>query len=131
MKKSLTAVEAKSINTPGAYRAGETLYLNVAPGGSKSWVQRLTVHGRRCDIGLGGFPLVSLAEAREAAFQNRKLARTGGDPLAEKHKARVTCPLKARPVIKLENNLNWTTKEVNHGKKKLQTRRDHQTSTRS
>ena len=89
MKKRLTAVEVKSINTPGAYRADETLYLNVAPGGSKSWVQRLTVHGRRCDIGLGGFPLVSLAEAREAAFQNRKLARTGGDPLAEKRKARI------------------------------------------
>ena len=65
MRKKLTAVEAKSINTPGAYRAGETLYLNVAPGGSKSWVRRLTVHGRRCDIGLGGFPLVSLAEARD------------------------------------------------------------------
>ena len=71
MKKTLTAVEAKSIKTPGLHRAGETLYLYVAPGGSKSWVQRLIIHDRRCDIGLGGFPLVSLAEARAAAFQNR------------------------------------------------------------
>ena len=68
---------------------GGTLFLRVAPGGSKSWVQRLTVDGKRRDMGLGGFPLVSLAEAREAAFQNRKLARTGGDPLAEKRKAKV------------------------------------------
>ena len=68
---------------------GATLFLRVAPGGSKSWVQRLTIDGKRRDIGLGGFPLVSLAEAREAAFQNRRLARTGGDPLAEKRKAKV------------------------------------------
>ena len=88
MKKAITAAEAKSISTPGAHYAGETLYLHVAPGGSKSWVQRLTIHGRRCDIGLGGFPVVTLAEARDKAYQNRKLARAGGDPLAEKRKAR-------------------------------------------
>ena len=41
-----------------------------------------SVRGRRRDIGLGGYPLVSLAEARAAAFDNRKLARAGGDPLA-------------------------------------------------
>ena len=37
--------------------------------------------GRRRELGLGGFPLVSLAEAREKAFANRKLAREGGNPL--------------------------------------------------
>ena len=40
--------------------------------------------GRRRDLGLGGFPLVSLPEARLAAFDNRKLARAGGDPRAAK-----------------------------------------------
>ena len=54
MKKAITAAEAKSITNPGSYYAGETLYLYIAPGRSKSWVQRLTIHGRRCDIGLGG-----------------------------------------------------------------------------
>ena len=39
----------------------------------------------------------------------------------------VTCPLKTVPVTKLENNLNWTYKEVIHAKKTLPTRRDHQT----
>ena len=43
---------------------GGTLYLNVAPGGSKSWVQRVSIDGKRHDIGLGGFPVVSLAMAR-------------------------------------------------------------------
>ena len=69
MKKALSAAEAKSITEPGSHRAGETLYLRVAPSGSKSWVQRLTIHGRRCDIGLGGYPLVSLAKARDKALQ--------------------------------------------------------------
>ena len=112
MKKRLTAVEAKSINTPGAYRAGETLYLNVAPGGSKSWVQRLTVHGRRCDIGLGGFPLISLAEAREAAFQNRKLARAGGDPLAEKRKARIPTFREAAEKTFEANRARWRSEKT-------------------
>ena len=89
MKKALSAAEAKSITKPVSHYAGETLYLYVAPGGSKSWVQRLTIHGRRCDIGLGGFPVVTLAEARDMAFRNRKQARAGGDPLADKRKVKI------------------------------------------
>ena len=45
-------------------------------------MRRLTVNGRRCDIGLGGYPYVGLVEARAAAFANRQLARRGGDPTA-------------------------------------------------
>ena len=45
------------------------------------------IRGRRRELGLGGFPLVSLAEARAKAFANRKLAREGGDPLTEKGRA--------------------------------------------
>ena len=63
-----------------------TLYLRIAPGGSKQWVQRLVIRGRRHDLGLGGWPLVSLQEAREAAFENRKQARRGEDLLAAKHR---------------------------------------------
>ena len=77
------------MHSPGRYADRNTLYLNIAPGGSKQWVQRLTIHGKRHDMGLGGYPLVSLAEAREAAFLNRKVARAGGDPLAEKRKAKL------------------------------------------
>ena len=48
------------------------------------------IHGRRRELGLGGFPLVSLAEAREKAFTNRKLAREGGDPMAERRRGEGT-----------------------------------------
>ena len=82
----LTVAKIKSLSKLGLHSDGATLYLYVAPRGSKSWVQRLTIDGKRRDIGLGGFPVVGLTEARDKAFENRKLARAGGDPLAEKRK---------------------------------------------
>ena len=45
---------------------------------------------RRSELGVGGFSLVSLKEAREKAFADRKLAREGGDPLSEKHRVEST-----------------------------------------
>ena len=57
----LTAVGVRALSKPGRYRADPTLYLNVAPGGSKSWIQRIAVNGRRRDIGLGAWPPVTLA----------------------------------------------------------------------
>ena len=62
------------------------MYLFVQPGGTRSWIQRLVVRGRRRELGLGSLALVPLAEAREKALANRKLARQGGDPLAEKRR---------------------------------------------
>ena len=75
MKGPLTFAKIKSLKEPGFYGDGGTLYLRIAPGGSKQWVQRLVIRGRRHDLGLGGWPLVSLLEARETAFENRKQAR--------------------------------------------------------
>ncbi len=72
---------------PGRYADGNGLYLFVQPSGTRSWIQRLVVRGRRRELGLGSLALVSLAEAREKALANRKLARQGGDPLAEKRRA--------------------------------------------
>ena len=61
----------------------------MAAGGSKSWIQRVTVNGRRRDIGLGGWPVVNLAKARQRAFANRVAIADGRDPLAEKQRAQV------------------------------------------
>ena len=82
----LTVKKVRAINEPGLYGDGNTLYLRVAPGGSKQWVQRLTIRGKRHDLGLGGCSWVTLAQAREAAYENRCLARQGGDPLAAKRR---------------------------------------------
>ena len=53
----------------------------MAPGGSKSWVQRITIDGHRRDIGLGGWP-------RRASLLSKIAARRGGYPLADKRRAR-------------------------------------------
>ncbi len=105
----LTAAKIKSIAKPGMYGDGGTLYLSVAPGGSKSWIQRLTIDGKRRDLGLGAFPLVSLAEAREKAFDNRKLARAGGDPLAQRRKANVPIFQEAAQRTIDANRARWRT----------------------
>ena len=83
----LTAATVRTASRPGLHGDGATLYLAVAPGGSKSWIQRVTVDGRRRDIGLGGYPAVSLAKARQRAMANRVAIADGIDPLAEKRRA--------------------------------------------
>lgn len=65
-----------------------TLHLVVSPRGTKNWVQRITIDGRRHDLGLGGWPVVSLAMARDRAFTNRRAVADGRDPLAERRRAR-------------------------------------------
>ena len=85
--KALSAAFVRSA-PPGRHCDGNGLYLFVKPNGARSWVQRLVIRGRRRDFGLGGVSLVSLAEAREKARANRKLAREGGDPLTERRRAR-------------------------------------------
>ena len=83
----LTNARIKSIRKPGRYGDERTLHLFVMKGTlAKYWVQRLTVNGTRREIGLGPWPLVSLAEARDAAFENRRTVRRGGDPLADRRK---------------------------------------------
>ena len=89
------ALAARTVSTtiePGRYADGGGLYLLVAPGGSKSWMLRTVVKGRRCDIGLGSLDLVSLADAREDARRLRRIARAGGDPLAERRQERRAVP---------------------------------------
>ena len=85
-------LRAKQIGVlrPGRHGDGGTLFIVVEPGGrSRHWVQRLTVDGKRRDLGLGGYPYVGLAEARAAAFANRQLARRGGDPMAAVRQSRL------------------------------------------
>ena len=115
----LTVAKVKSITNPGRYGDGGTLFLFVKPSGSKSWVQRLTIHGVRRDIGLGGFPLVSLSEARIKAFANRKLARIDdGDPLAGKRKARMPTFREAAEKAHKANRARWRADK--HAKNWLQ-----------
>ena len=79
LRNALSAQQVRHAG-PGSHVDGNGLMLRVRDSGSRSWVQRLMVHGRRIDIGLGSAELVSLADARRIAADNRAVARTGGDP---------------------------------------------------
>ena len=88
----LTHAKVKTLKDPGRYGDGGGLYLNVAKGGSKSWIQRIAMNGRRRDIGLGGFPAVSLAKARAQASDNRDAIAEGRDPVCKKRAPRPKTP---------------------------------------
>ena len=94
-QKALTArtvLTARAGDRARRLADGGGLYLLVAPGGAKSWVLRTIVKGKRCDLGLGSVTLVTLADAREEARRLRRIARTGGDPLAERRHERRPVP---------------------------------------
>ena len=82
---TLSATRVKALKEPGRYSDGGGLHLYISKAGRKSWVLRITVDGRRRDIGLGGYPSVSLARSREKAADNRAAIAEGLDPFAEKH----------------------------------------------
>ena len=83
--KALSAAFVRSA-PPGRHADGNGLYLFVQPTGTRSWVQRLVIRGRRRELGLSAATLVPLAKAREQALANRMLARSDGDPLSEKRR---------------------------------------------
>ena len=80
-EKKLSAAFVRTVNAPGKYFDGHGLFLKVDASGARRWVQRIVIRGKRTELGLGSASLVSLAEARQTALENRKVAREGKDPL--------------------------------------------------
>lgn len=87
-------LSARQVTTagPGKHEDGGGLRLVVSQSRAKKWVIRFTVNGRRREMGLGSFPDVSLAEARDAARDARKLARDGVDPIEARKSEPKTIP---------------------------------------
>ena len=88
--KELSALEVRRIVEPGTHAVGGVpgLMLQVTGKGGRSWVLRARVAGRRREFGLGGFPAVSLANARVKAAELRDKLAQGIDPVAERQAAR-------------------------------------------
>jgi integrase len=97
----LVAKAAAMAKQPGMYPDGSGLYLRIAPGGSKSWILRYRHGGRRHDIGLGPYPLISLADARQRANQRRRLLVDGIDPLAQRRAQRAAAAVERMKAITL------------------------------
>ena len=80
-----TVKPAARLRTFGDGRGGYGLTLAVKPNGVKYWYQRVYINRRPVNLGLGGYPAVSLAEARRHALANARLARRGEDPRRQRH----------------------------------------------
>lgn len=91
----LTSSKVQHLSDKGRYADGAGLYLYVAASGSKSWVYRWKTNGKRRELGLGGFPSISLARARERAAKAREQVLDGIDPIAEKKNRKSLCFLNA------------------------------------
>jgi integrase len=118
----LTARKVETLKAPGLHGDGGGLYLNVKGSGSKSWILRTVVHGKRRDLGLGSASLVSLAEAREKARTMRKVARDGGDPDALRKRESITF---AEAAKKVHANLLPTWRNAKHAETWLATVEAH------
>jgi integrase len=77
----LTSLKVARAKKPGMYADGGSLYLRIAPGGSRQWIFRYVQHGRLRDMSLGPAHTLTLAEARERATDARKLRLDGIDPI--------------------------------------------------
>ncbi len=88
--RELSATEVRRLTSPGFYPVGGVsgLALQVSRSGARSWVLRAMVGSKRRDIGLGGFPTVTLADARDKARKARGLIEEGIDPVEQRRSAR-------------------------------------------
>jgi Arm DNA-binding domain len=107
----LTAVEVAGAKTAGYFSDGGNLYLRVAvgvgngkkkPPVSKGWIFRYTAGGKTRDAGLGGYPTISLAKAREEAERLRRLVTAGVDPIEARNKKRQAALLASAKAMTLE-----------------------------
>ena len=83
----LSAQKVKTAK-PGRHGDGRGLFLYVKPSGTRSWILRYQVQSRRRDLGLGAYPDVSLAMARERAAEARQLIANGEDPIGKKQQSK-------------------------------------------
>jgi integrase len=80
---------ARKVETakPGRHGDGAGLWLIVAESGARRWAYRFTIAGKVSEAGLGSYPTVSLAEARDRAAEARKVAKAGKSPVAARREA--------------------------------------------
>ena len=89
--KELSALEVKRIQHPGkggnhtvAVGGVAGLLLQITPNGGRSWLLRTLVGGKRKEFGLGSFPEITLAVARDRARDLKEMIRDGVDPIEER-----------------------------------------------
>ena len=89
LANELSALAVKNLTTPGVWFVGGVpgLALQVKKSGTRSWIFRVVIGGRRRDMGIGPYPAVGVAEARKKAVEARNLVRQGVDPIQQQQAA--------------------------------------------
>ena len=100
----MTALEVSRLKMDGAYAVGGAagLYLQVI-GGSRVWVYRYMFMRQRRRMGLGSYPSISLAAARDAARAARVLRDSGVDPIKERQDTREAARREAAAQLRFED----------------------------
>lgn len=89
LAKELGPLQVGKLTAPGLHFVGGVpgLALQVTPTGARAWTLRVTIGGRRRDMGLGAYPSVTLAMAKDKARTARELIRQGVDPIEQQRAA--------------------------------------------
>ncbi len=90
----LTDVQCRNAECPAGkkiatFRDGQGLYLEVAANGRKRWFQSLWIDGKGTRIALGGYPTISLKEARAKAAELKAKKARGVNPVQERREAKL------------------------------------------
>jgi len=128
----LSAKAVQNLSIPGRHAVGGVagLRLQITKAGARSWILRVNVGKKRRDIGLGGYPSVTLAQARKKARDMREKIEQGIDPVLEKQTAKaqiiaeqnsiVTFDDAVREVIRTKSD-ELDKKQLNNWKSTLET----------
>jgi hypothetical protein len=88
MRRYPSAKDLARIIKPGRYAVGHGAYLQIAAGGTRSWLFRYRIGDQQHHMGLGSCDYLSLAEARERAIDAQRQRLNGIDPLGAKRTAK-------------------------------------------
>ena len=106
--KPLTDLFVNGVLRPGKYHDIHGLYVLVRKTGSKYFEQRYTYRGHRRTIGLGPYPRLSLAKARDEALKNRRLVRSGIDPILERQRGPIPTFAQASAAVHDLRRVAWS-----------------------
>lgn len=125
--KALSAVKVRNLTTQGIagkYADGNGLYLVVAENGTKKWVWRTTIRGRRRELGVGG-DNVPLSEARDTVEELALKMRRGEDILTQRRRERVNIPSFKEAAEALHEHYKPNWKNPKHAAQWINTLKDY------
>ena len=93
---NLTPDKVKKLNKKGRYADREGLYLQVANNGTKTWIYRYQLNGKRRELGLGSIAFLSLSKARSKRDEYRLKVKGGVDPYLEKESNKLNIVIKEK-----------------------------------